>query len=51
VKPGSTLTVPARPYSVPLEFQDPSGKYFRFSGQELRQDVYSLDLVFRYSLK
>jgi hypothetical protein len=34
---------------VPEEFQDPTGTYFRFSGQELRQDPQSHHLVLLYS--
>ena len=34
---------------VPTEFQDPSGKYFRFAGQELRQDPQSHHLVLMHS--
>ena len=34
---------------VPAEFQDPSGKYFRFAGQELRQDPQSHHLVLMHS--
>ena len=34
---------------VPPEFRDPSGTYFRFSGQELRQDPQSHHLVLMHS--
>jgi len=34
---------------VPEEFRDPSGKYFRFSAQELRQDPQSHHLILNYS--
>jgi hypothetical protein len=34
---------------VPAEFRDPSGKYFRFAGQELRQDPQSHHLVLMYA--
>jgi hypothetical protein len=34
---------------VPPEMQDPSGRFFRYSGQELRQDPQSHHLVLYYS--
>jgi len=34
---------------VPAAFKDPSGKYFRFSGQELRQDPQSHHLVLMHA--
>ncbi len=34
---------------VPAAYQDPSGKYFRFSGQELRQDPQSHHLVLMHA--
>jgi hypothetical protein len=34
---------------VPAEFQDPSGRFFRFEGQELRQDPQSHHLILNYA--
>jgi hypothetical protein len=34
---------------VPEQFRDPSGKYFRFAAQELRQDPQSHHLILNYS--
>ncbi len=34
---------------VPARFQDPSGRFFRYAGQELRQDPLSHHLVLNYS--
>jgi hypothetical protein len=35
---------------VPDEYKDPSGQYFRFKGQELRQDPQSHHLILNYSI-